>query len=753
MSDTSEPTRRQFLQSTTLATAALLTSKLSASPQSPTQPTPWYRRTYRWGQTNITEADVDRYDIPWWRQYWKRTATQGVIINAGGIFAYYPSKFPLHHRAANLGDRDLYGQVAAAAHEDGLVVLARMDSSKAHADFYQAHPDWFAKDLSGRPYRSGELYIACINSPYYDSYLPDVLREIIDRSHPEGFTDNSWAGLGRESICHCDNCNKRFKDSTGKSLPRDHNFDDPVYRQWIDWSYARRIETWEKFNRVTREAGGPDCLWLGMNSGSVTGQARSFRDLRAVCQRSQILMLDHQSRSDSSGFADNAIVGNLIHGVLGHDKLIPESMPMYQAGRTVFRLTTKPPVEAHMWMLAGFAGGIQPWWHHISAYHEDRRMYHTAEPVMRWHKANEQYLVNRTPVTTVGVVWSQRNTDFFGRDNPEQLVDEPFRGFTQALVRSRIPFIPIQIDDIAKHARSLATLILPNIGAMSDDQVSAIRGFVAKGGGLVATGQSSLFNELGDSRADFALAELFGVTGGKGGRRSTGPSRHTYLRLSPELRATVDGPHTPSEPQAAGKRHEVLKGFEETDILPFGGTLSDLKVAAGAQVLATFIPAFPAFPPEISWMRQPKTDIPGLIVNETATARIAYIPADVDRRYALDTLPDHADLLANLVRWTSRGNIPLEVNGHGLINCALYTQPGRLVLHLLNLTNSAAWRSPAEELTPIGPLHVAVRLPVGTAARSVKLLVSGKSAQPNSDGQWARVDLESLADHEVIVFE
>ncbi len=38
-----------------------------------------------------------------------------------------------------------------------------------------------------------------------------------------------------------------------------------------------------------------------------------------------------------------------------------------------------------------------------AAYHEDRRMYRTAEPVMRWCKANEQYLVDRQPVATVGV--------------------------------------------------------------------------------------------------------------------------------------------------------------------------------------------------------------------------------------------------------------------------------------------------------------------------------------------------------------
>jgi hypothetical protein len=43
-------------------------------------------------------------------------------------------------------------------------------------------------------------------------------------------------------------------------------------------------------------------------------------------------------------------------------------------------------------MIDGIAGGIQPWWHYVGAYHEDRRMYLTPIPVLRWVKDNEQYL-------------------------------------------------------------------------------------------------------------------------------------------------------------------------------------------------------------------------------------------------------------------------------------------------------------------------------------------------------------------------
>src|SRR5262249_25704799 len=100
------PSRREFLLSTSFVT--LLNT---AGAQSTQGKLPWYKRCYRWGQTNITEKDPVRYDIAWWREYWKRTQVQGVIVNAGGIVAYYPSRFPLHKRAEFLGDRDLFGEL------------------------------------------------------------------------------------------------------------------------------------------------------------------------------------------------------------------------------------------------------------------------------------------------------------------------------------------------------------------------------------------------------------------------------------------------------------------------------------------------------------------------------------------------------------------------------------------------------------------------------------------------------------------
>src|SRR5262249_2907393 len=156
----------------------------------------------------------------------------------------------------------------------------------------------------------------------------------------------------------------------------------------------------------------------------------------------------------------------------------------------------------------------------------------------------------------------------------------------------------------------------------------------------VATGDTSLLDEWGDPRTDYGLADLFGAHWNEPhkeqARSLMHPEevQHSYLRLSPEI----------------GPRHEALNGFDETAILPFGVSLQPLRLDPHATVLMTFIPPFPVFPPEKVYMRTKSTTIPGLIVNEAPDGgRIAFLPAGLDKEFARSNLPDHGNLLKNIV--------------------------------------------------------------------------------------------------------
>ncbi|HUQ64517.1 MAG TPA: alpha-amylase family protein, partial [Flavitalea sp.] len=740
MKNISHHSRRQFIKQSAIAGSMIASFDPASGMFAEISKTnnvaglPWFRTVTRWGQVNITEKDPQQYDIGWWRQYWKRTETKGVIINAGGIVAYYPTNVPFHKQAEYLKGTDLFGDLCRAAHEDGLVVFARMDSNRAHQEFYDQYPGWFAVDKNGKPYKAGELYLSCVNSPYYDRHIPSILTEIANLYKPEGFTDNSWSGLTRDSICYCNYCQKSFREKTGMEIPPEKNWNNKAYRQWIMWNYGRRLEIWDLNNKTTKQAGGPNCIWSGMNSGSISGQSNYFRDYKEICGRADIIMLDDQARRNEGGFQHNAQMGNMIHGMLGWNKLIPESMAMYQSGGGAnFRLASKVQPEARMWMINGIAGGIQPWWHHVSAYHEDRRMYHTAEPVMKWHTQNEQYLINRMPVANTGVVWSQQNMDFYGRDNGGDIVEMPWRGMTSALMRAHIPYLPVHADHLQRDAHNFKVLILPNLASMSDEQVNAVKRFAEGGGSVIATGETSLYDEWGDHRNDYALADIFGAHYVKDdnvkppAEKLAGNVYHTYLRLLPELRAQVEGPKNGREPAVTGVRHKILEGFEETDIIPFGGWLKNIRTDNGTEMPLTYIPQFPVYPPETAWMREPFTNIPGIVIRSTsAGGKIIFVPADIDRQYAINNHPDHANLIKNIVAWVTGDEMLLSVKGTGLIDVHLYEQGDRLVMHVVNITSAATWRQPLEELIAVGPFDFKIRLPKKIHGKKVELKVSNE---------------------------
>jgi hypothetical protein len=97
--------------------------------------------------------------------------------------------------------------------------------------------------------------------------------------------------------------------------------------------------------------------------------------------------------------------------------------------------------------------------------------------------------------------------------------------------------------------------------------------------------------------------------------------------------------------------------------------------------------------------------------------------------------------------------MPLEVEGPGLLDVHLFRQPSRLVLHVVNLTNPAAFRPYATKLYPVGPLRVRVAKPEDLAPARARRLVAGGEAPCAFEGAWITLSLERILDHEVVVLE
>ena len=115
------------------------------------------------------------------------------------------------------------------------------------------------------------------------------------------------------------------------------------------------------------------------------------------------------------------------------------------------------------------------------------------------------------PLAEVAVVFSRSSLDFRGRGSWEEGdYSDGFLGMLMLLLESRIPFRVVTERELG-HLAEFQAVLAPGWEAMSEKAAEALRGYVATGGILVATGETSLYEEWGRRRDDFLLADLLGV--------------------------------------------------------------------------------------------------------------------------------------------------------------------------------------------------------------------------------------------------
>ena len=188
---------------------------------------------------------------------------------------------------------------------------------------------------------------------------------------------------------------------------------------------------------------------------------------------------------------------------------------------------------------------------------------------------------------------------------------------------------------------------------MTKEQIASVKRFVENGGSLFATGESSLYDEFGEPLKDFALGDLFKAHLKNDRLKVSNKTLHTYLRLTLKFgRIFMDRRRVRSRDH--GRKTCYIERFWANGYPSFRRrTMASSSGCECGCYWLTFIPEFPIYPPETAWMREPKTDIPGLILNTLSNgSRIVYMPADIDRQFARYNLPDHGNLLSNIIKWT-----------------------------------------------------------------------------------------------------
>ena len=540
----------------------------------------------------------------------------------------------------------------------------------------------------------------------------------------DGIFINRWAGSG---MCYCEHCRENFRAATGLELPRTNDPQDPARRAYILWRQQRLFDLWRLWDSEVRKINPDSCVIP--NTG---GGATSTLDMQRIGELAPTLIADRQARRGLTPRGPTGRTARNSGRLMGRKPIVGIfSVGVEEPYR--WKDSVQSEAEIRLWAADGVANGLRPWFTKFSGVLHDQRWLKPVEDIYCRYARWEKYLRNESSLARVGLVYSQQTAWFCGGK-----VEDHTLGWYQALIEARIPFEMVHdrlLD--AAHLSPFKTLILPNIAALSDAQCAQLRAFVERGGGLIATYETSLYDEWGVRRRDFGLADLFGVTF-KGA--TDGPMQNSYLRLE-------------SDP-TTGKRHSLLAGLE--DALRIINGTRRVEVASTRPFLhppLTLIPSYPDLPMEKVYPRVLKTTVPQVYLRELSPGRVVYFPWDIDRTFWEVLSVDHFKLLRNAVTWATNEDPPVTVTGPGVLDITVWRQEGSITVHLVNLTNPMMMKGPVRELIPISEQKVRVRLPDGTQAKKVRLLEAEKRPRVEHSGQYLSVTVPAILDHEVVAID
>jgi hypothetical protein len=720
--------RRAFLKTSALVgagAAAIVNRSFSQSRTPGDSSETWFDKPMRWAQLVLVENDPGQYDPQFWLDYFKRTHSDAACVSAGGIVAYYPTKVPLHHRSGWMKDSDPFGELLAGCRKLNMYVLARTDPHAARQEVFDAHPDWIAVDADGRRRRhwaNPELWVTCALGPYNFEFMTEVHREIMQLYRVDGIFSNRWAGSG---LCYCEHCRRNFRRASGMDLPKTSDPLDPARKNYLVWRLQRLTELARLWDSEIRKI-NPQARYV----------PNGFPDLKVAGELADILFIDHQGRRGLMAPWSNGSRAKEYRAALGR-KPIGGIFSVGLEDPYRWKDSVQTEAEVRTWVADGVAHGLRPWFAKFSGTLYDKRWLEIVANIYQWHHRAERYLRNEAPLARVGMLYSEQTREYYNASRPQARAGEHESGMYQALLEARVPFEKVHDHLLdAVHLAPFKLLVLPNIAALSDGQCRQLKEYVQRGGSLLVTFETSLYDEWGMRKKDFGLAELLGVSwNGK----LEGPMQNSYLELNTD--------------PASGKFHPVLAGLEDATRIINGVWRLHVEPRSEFPSPVTLIPSYPDLPMEDVFPRVPHTRIRELYLRELGKSRIVYFPWDIDRTFWEVLSLDHRRLLRNAIEWATNEEKPATVTGPGMLDVSVWRQKESMTVHLVNLTNPMAMKGPFRELIPLASQEVNVQLPEGKKAKKVQLLVSGQVPRTNSSGPVLNISVPSILDHEVVAID
>ena len=637
----------------------------------------------------------------------------------------------------------------------GVYPYAPVDLAKKHQDWRvmtsaDAKPASADADL-GKPENVGYRNLGLF-TPYGDMVI-DAIAQMLKIYHVDGV---SFDGYYHERLNFCPYEMDLFTKETGHSFPKAidlTNSDYLAYQLWAD----QKLEDWYRRLRVKLRQVNPQAALYTWTTNA--GRYGHFLTTPRVMSARMNMLLDSPIQE---WWLDEVNLGASVVPAFG-----AAYVRSVTAGRTgasePYIISRGNPYSAFSFpehelmvrcLMAMTNGSITPI-ATTSAFGNNAFTNTMVEIGKR-----KQWFVRTTQEPWAALLVSEQNRQFYASNQVMDRFLQHVLGVFRVGIEEHLPVTLVTDLDINdKTLAKYKVLILANTAALSDPQVKVIRQFVNNGGGLVATCESSLCNELGQLRSNFALADLFGVD--YLGR----PNEDTQkVELDANFMRAIDDTYWRNRQGIADLRWGA--GDIQTDVLinspqmpkimgkgvqaSFKGPWVKMSETARAPMQRAMI-MFPlGLPP-----------IPAAVAGQQGKGRVVYFAFGIDAACYSYYYPYQREILSNSIKWVANDTPPMELDGPMCVQSTLWRQHDskgeRLVVQLFNGVNTTSDHGAPdtdvplrEETLPIYGMKLRLKDPhisrVHIEPGDIPLKMTNK-------GEYTEIELPPLDVHYMVVAE
>ena len=439
-------------------------------------------------------------------------------LKSQGVEVFHTHLYKGFGMAAEHAEMEDACRVAEIAHRNGLKVDSYIQwNTMMYETFFAEQPrakDWIQRDSAGKPilltygYQQSFRYRPCFSNQEYLDYLKKILRYAVEDVRTDFIHFDNFDLNPEPDSCHCAACVEGFRrylrekysaarrrerfgfDNVDYLNPPEWNANnppehmrilfDPAIQEWVDFRcevMARALQQTAAYVKELNPAVVIEC-----NPHGITGGNRAWEaglDHVRFLKSTQVFWTEEEN---AAGMTPD---GRLISKIRSYKlaRAFGNILATYAAGHP---LETAEALAFNQTI--GFAG-------------TDPLPPHMLEYIAFYRRYRDLFAGTRD-VADVGLLRSYPSITYnnAGAQLSAILAE-------QALIQARVPFDLIfdeHLGDLAKYR----VVVLPNSECLSDSQLAYIRRFVQNGGGLIAIGQSGLYDEWRRVRVKHGLEEL-----------------------------------------------------------------------------------------------------------------------------------------------------------------------------------------------------------------------------------------------------